>query len=681
MKHSMPGTEYRADIDGLRAIAVLVVILFHSGIEQFGGGYTGVDVFFVISGYLITSVICREIAKSEFTYRKFVYRRVARLAPALLVTLVLVAIAGFVVLDDSGYDRLGKQILFASFGAANIHLAGGVDYFTPDVIADPLIHLWSLGVEEQFYLVWPLVLLLLMKMGRRLALVASLALATLSLLVSQSMIATDPVSAYYLPHSRAFELLAGVILALWAPRAMPLTVGAQRVSGMLAATGMLILLACCFVYSERTPFPGVAALLPGVATVLIIRFAPSTAVGRILGTRSLVWVGLVSYPLYLFHQPLLALLTRTDTMREGWLLALTIIVLATPAAYLVYRFIERPVRRKVSASIAESAKPSEGTPRQGTSRGPQLRVRSTSVFGAAQRWLPPIPVVVLGLSLVATATMGLFIALKDGLPGRFARFNSFAAAMGDHQKRTFGEHFSIGFVPADVADSDLYLGDSLMQHYVYPISEANGTRATGQISTATQGGCVLLKSVEFRSDFALNSCDELRDTLYEDDRRYRTVFISQSWETYEGRILNAPAVSDSDDGLMARWQPFLADTVDHFRTRAEQIVIVGGHLRVGPVGGLLPNLLVKRESYLPALDELQILNDAHLQASRDFLDAFAREHGVQVIHPEDLWCTTPGEGCRLHNGEWSYFGDKFHAADEASELLIAAFGRVVSEPR
>ncbi|MGF2735343.1 acyltransferase family protein [Marinobacter sp. DUT-1] len=199
---------YRPDIDGLRALAVLPVVLFHVDATLMPGGFVGVDVFFVISGFLITALLLSEMEGQRFSFAEFYKRRVARLLPALSVTLLMVVVFGFFFYGSRQFDSLGKDIFFSAFGAANLHFAQGVNYFAQDAAYQPLIHLWSLGVEEQFYVVWPVVMLAVYKLSKNLLVPVTLLLFALSFTLSIQGVSQDYLAGYFWPHYRAFELLS-----------------------------------------------------------------------------------------------------------------------------------------------------------------------------------------------------------------------------------------------------------------------------------------------------------------------------------------------------------------------------------------------------------------------------------------------------------------------------------------
>ena len=332
---------YRADIDGLRAIAVLLVVAYHIGLPAFTGGFVGVDIFFVISGFLISGILLREQAVGTFSIVRFYERRVRRILPALVAVLIFVFIAGYFALLPSEMKELGQSILAALFSAANIFFWKSSSYFQAPALSKPLLHTWSLAVEEQFYVVFPILLLLLHRLPRRYLKLAILLMALASFAASATGVYTHAGATFYLPHTRAWELLLGTILALEIvppPRS-------SLARNLTAATGLALILIAAFVFTGQTPFPGSAALLPCLGATLIIAAGVTgpSAIGKLLSTPPFVFVGLISYSLYLWHWPLL-LVNKFEYFREihlskPWLFAVMILV-----ATLSWRFIEQPFR-------------------------------------------------------------------------------------------------------------------------------------------------------------------------------------------------------------------------------------------------------------------------------------------------------------------------------------------------
>jgi peptidoglycan/LPS O-acetylase OafA/YrhL len=335
-----PHLAYRPDIDGLRAIAILYVVGFHAFPEFILGGFVGVDVFFVISGFLITNVILRSIDDGSFGYRDFYTRRVLRILPALLALLVPCVLFGWYILLTDEFERLLEHVAGAAGFVSNFVVWREAGYFDASAASKPLLHLWSLAIEEQFYLVWPLILSAATRAKR--GLVVSLPLLTLvSFAINVWLAHSYPTVAFYSPVSRFWELAVGGGLAYLLEAHHP----APKLTHLLSAAGLSLLVAGCVLLDTSRSFPGVWALLPTIGAALVISATPDAYLNRVLlGNKVLVWVGLISYPLYLWHWPLLVfarlLASRTLFVRER----LALVVIAILLAYLTYRFIETPVR-------------------------------------------------------------------------------------------------------------------------------------------------------------------------------------------------------------------------------------------------------------------------------------------------------------------------------------------------
>lgn len=346
---------YRAEIDGLRAIAVLPVILFHAGFEVFGGGFVGVDVFFVISGYLITRIIVDELARDRFSLLGFYARRARRILPALFVVLIVcIPFAWLWMLpDDLKQFALGLVAVVTFWSNILFWLESG--YFASANELNPLFHTWSLAVEEQYYIVFPLLLMALWRFGTHRMLANLAIIFFLSLGVAQWAVHTHPTAAFYLLPTRGWELLAGVFTAFFL-RYQSAERTASIAVQVASAIGIGLIGYAVFVFDEQTPFPSVYTVVPVLGTCLIILFAvKGTFVHKVLGSRMLVGLGLVSYSAYLWHQPLFAF-TRYRSISapsEATMLALCAITFIL--AYFSWRFVETPFRSRTRFDLKKTA--------------------------------------------------------------------------------------------------------------------------------------------------------------------------------------------------------------------------------------------------------------------------------------------------------------------------------------
>lgn len=345
-------TGYRPEIDGLRAIAVLPVILFHSQVPGFSGGFVGVDVFFVISGYLITSIIARELDSENFSIVRFYERRARRILPALfLVMFACLPFAWWLMLPDD-LENFGQSVAATTLFSNNVLLLLTSGYFDLAVELKPLLHTWSLGVEEQFYLVYPPLLWLCWRKGRARGVLVLLVLTALSLALSEVSWRRWPDANFYLVTSRFWELGLGGLLALLGAEAAVDARFGGRGRGFGALAGLAMIALSVFAFDTTTPVPSLIALLPVVGTCLVIAFARSgdALSGAVLANRGFVMVGLISYSAYLWHQPLLAFTRIASLAEPGWPMMAGIALLSLPLAYLSWRFCEMPFRDRSRTS-------------------------------------------------------------------------------------------------------------------------------------------------------------------------------------------------------------------------------------------------------------------------------------------------------------------------------------------
>lgn len=341
---------YRPDIDGLRAVAVLLVLMFHLGLGA-PGGYIGVDVFFVISGFLITGIIKREIEQGEFTFAGFYARRARRILPALLAVLLFSSVAALFILLPSDLVRYAKSVVAALLSVSNFWFWSQGGYFGATSALAPLLHTWSLAVEEQFYILLPIALLLLYRWTPRWVGRLLLAGCVGTFAASAWFVATRTPEVFYFSPFRAWELLLGSLLALYQLPVVAHNLHRQLIS----AVGLLLVVVPAFVYNAETVFPGPAAALPCIGAALLIWIGTSgeSAVINLLKNRALVFVGLISYSLYLWHWPLLVFVKHhvgESVGLEGRIgIGLASLVLAT----LSWRFIETPFRSRARTTTRQ----------------------------------------------------------------------------------------------------------------------------------------------------------------------------------------------------------------------------------------------------------------------------------------------------------------------------------------
>ncbi|MER5862584.1 acyltransferase family protein [Kitasatospora sp. NPDC002040] len=506
------GGKFRLDIEGLRAVAVLLVLAFHAAPALVPGGFIGVDVFFVISGFLITSLLVHEIGKTgRISLTGFYARRAKRLLPAACLTLLTAAVLTYLYLPVTQRSTFGGDIVAAAVYAVNWRLADrSVDYLAADVLPSPVQHFWSLAVEEQFYLVWPVLIVLALWLApkirwsvRRVLAVVITLVAGASLAYSVVHTAASPAEAFFVTPTRLWELAVGAIVALAAPR---LAVLGRGVSATLAAVGLLVILGGGYFLDGTFAWPGYWALLPtlGAAAVLVGGINGPRGAGQLLAFRPLVWIGGISYSLYLWHWPLL--IAAQAEWGDGTKVGVLAVLASVVPAWLSHKLVENPIR-----SSAALAKP----------------------FKAA--WAVGLPFTALavasGLLLVGIASGsddGGPVAGAASLTGMSAKqqgdlwkVNSYPAVRPDPLKATadvpeaYGKGCQAKQETSEVASCDfgdvsaatvvVMVGDSKMLQW-QPALDAIGKAHGIHVVTVTKSTCAFADTVAVLNDKAYKTC-------------------------------------------------------------------------------------------------------------------------------------------------------------------------------
>ena len=371
--------KYRREIDGLRAVAVLPVILFHAGFSWFSGGYVGVDVFFVISGFLITSILINDLDNGCFSIAKFYERRARRILPALFFVLLCCIPFAYAWMIPQQFKDFSQAFMAVVLFLSNILLWAKTDYFAPSAELNPLLHTWSLAVEEQFYIFFPVLLFSLWRFGKQPVFYVVVILSFISLFLSEWGWRNSPVANFYLLPTRAWEMGVGAMCAFYNHKRI------IQASQPLSSIGLFLILYSVFLFDEEIPFPSIYTLVPVLGTALIILFCSTgTLVYKLLSLRHVVGIGLVSYSAYLWHQPLMAFARIKIYPYPHWTVMLALCVASIVLAYFSWRYIERPFRTKNGSWV--------------DSRG---KVFSTAIAAS-----------------IAIFSFGLYVHLNNGMPDR-----------------------------------------------------------------------------------------------------------------------------------------------------------------------------------------------------------------------------------------------------------------------
>jgi peptidoglycan/LPS O-acetylase OafA/YrhL len=340
---------YRREIDGLRGIAVLSVVFFHAGFSSFSGGFVGVDVFFVISGYLITSIIIEQKKRNQFKLFHFYERRIRRVFPALFVVIAFCIPLSWLLMLPNEYRDFGQSLVATSLFSSNILFSIESGYFSQISELKPLLHTWSLSIEEQYYLVFPVFVILAWRFGVKFIFVVLFIVSVLSLIFAELVSIFQPKYSFYSLMTRCWEILAGALLSLSIIK-LDYVKSNVIIKELLSIAGLIMVLLSMILFDESTPFPSLWTLIPVIGVVFIILCAEgNTFVGRLLSTKLLVGIGLISYGLYLWHQPFFAFVRLQTIVSHPQAMIVLAIIMSVIFSFLSWKYIETLFRKKDSA--------------------------------------------------------------------------------------------------------------------------------------------------------------------------------------------------------------------------------------------------------------------------------------------------------------------------------------------
>lgn len=652
-------TRYKPAVDGLRAIAIVLVLLFHAQPNWLSGGYIGVDVFFVISGYLITSLIIDEHSQGRFAITSFYARRARRILPSLFLVVLITIALGMLLFLPRQLSELGSSVVATMLFASNVYFSRIQNYFLDHTELRPLLHTWSLAVEEQFYIFFPIVTLVVLRSFTCHLNRIFLGCALGSFVISVYLTQTHPQAAFYFSAGRAWELLLGAWIAVTVVTSLiPLPLRPA-----LQWTGLLMILGPAFAYDPFTPFPGFAALLPALGSALLVAWSDrDSRLVRALSNPVLVWLGIISYPLYLWHWPLLVLSQRMLLRDLYYHEVVALYALAVVLSAATWRFIELPIR---SRKIAFSAR--------------QIFVTSAG-------------------SCCFLVALGLGMRGSDGMQTRLpADVARLLAASNDFDSKRYACHnwdrtSSAGFTNCIIGASDravfdfAFWGDSIAGSMASVVdSAARSTEKKGlQLTTAA---CPPLLQTHIVVRHRSTDCYARNEAAFHLLRKYgiRHVIIEGEWEWYadgEGIgfgttwpiALRLNQFGPRDEKGPSVLRQALELTIERLRTENIDVTVLGP---IPIIGWNVPEVLATLEWRRSQLPNGMPINEFMNQQRSVFpiMKALERD-GVRVVYPHDYLCDST---CFIRLNDRILYRDGEHLSTQGAALLQPMFMQLFSK--
>lgn len=649
--------KYRPDIDGLRAIAVLAVVAFHAFPYWLKGGFIGVDVFFVISGYLISTIIYENMDRGTFSFTTFYVRRINRIFPALMIVLVASYAFGWVTLMSDEYKQLGKHIAAGTGFISNIVLWAESGYFDKSAEMKPLLHLWSLGVEEQFYIVWPVLLWIACKRKFNLLTITVL-VAGVSFYLNIQGIKNDASATFYSPQTRFWELLCGSLLAwvtlykksafatvrtkidCWLASALYANkqeTDGKTLANVLSFVGLSLLAYGFLMINKELSFPGKWAMIPVFGAILIILGGSKSWVNRIvLSNRIVVWFGLISYPLYLWHWPLLSFARIVENEVPSRNIRIAAVLLSFILAWLTYVLVERPVRL-----------------------GKKSRVKA----------------IVFVVTMAIVGSVGYITYTRDGLKFRYINEINKGVSQANNYDQNKGYRFDECFLNgnsnkfSDHCSSSGYKNKPLVMIWgdshaasLYRGFLANGEKFDYDLAQFTSSGCPPV--LDF---FIANrpGCDHINKFVYGEIKRLKpdTLVLAGYWSMYNGDPIG-------------RWESLdtkkLSKTIQRVKELGIRNIILVGHLPI--YTGRQSDMLKRRHLW----DKVETRTYRKFNRSAILYDDKIRDvaklSGINFVSPLAILCDSLGCLIAENSDDIKPFSfDYGHLTEIGSEFLVSKF--------
>ena len=641
---------YRKDIDGLRALAVLPVIFFHAGFELFSGGFVGVDIFFVISGYLITSIILKDIENNKFSINSFYLRRARRILPALFFVTILCIPASYLALTPGDMKNFGQSLVAVSTFSSNILFYLESDYFGGASDLKPLIHTWSLAVEEQFYIFFPLLLLAFHKFKRKITLslfiflflISFLSANLATLLPNRPMLAS---AAFYLLPFRAWELLIGVFCAYAINfNFFNKNLFTRELAPLL---GVLLIIISIISYDKTTPFPSFYALAPTLGTALIILSTnKATFIYKILSLPLFVGIGLISYSFYLWHQPIFAFSRHLSMHDLSNLEKHFLILISLIMAYISWRFVEKPFREK-------------------------NKINAKTIFTLSF------------IGIIFISSIGLFLHISNGFDTRLPENLK-------NYSKTHDSCYFDGFSTEFLTNSDLtdclrkpktivLVGDSHARSLSYGLHQKLQDERFNLV-TITEKGCIPVKGIS--SDKTSISCLKYKDFIYDIFKTYdHTIIMSARWRWHmqgtrwdngEGGVeegFSMKPVVIGNKNLTT--EEYLLNELQRLN-RSNKIVLISQIPEVG-IDVLKYEFLNRNDQYFKYTHSY----DNYLSANSSLISKFNSIDKLQIIRPDKYVCDEVSRRCEVKINNNILYYDTDHPTDYFANILGAELLRLL----
>ena len=644
---------YRKELDGLRAIAVISVVLYHAGVPILSGGFVGVDIFFVLSGFLITTIIFKQVNTGNFTYSDFYWRRFRRILPALFFMIIAVAVAGYGFMDPLLYEDFGISAFYTALFSSNIFFWTEAGYFQKAAELKPLLHTWSLSIEEQYYLFFPVLMIWIKKHTSNKFIFILSIVGGLSLLLSIIGVYYKPVASFYLLPTRLWELLIGSLLAVYASQPSESNTNVKWLSWL----GIILMVVPLFTYTKYTLFPGVAAILPCLGTALIIwslNNNKNTLLKRLLSIRPVTFIGKISYSFYLWHWPIL-ILTEYYTIEDLTLLnKLTALLISFFIAWFSWRFVEKPFRENHQLF-------------------PKKRMLTLSF-----------------ISIALISVVGLLFSVLEGIPTRFdLDIKKIIAASSDKSVYFSQKCSRLSFNDLDPQlctlgsktkpPTFLLWGDS-HTGAIAPAFDISAKQLNISGTLAFWAGCPPLLNVQRIYNKQRGNCLKDRDVIKHflfSNPQVTTVILSARWGAYvekskyknekntEGVTVFYKNIMVDDNDKMVK--EALDETVNWLKTLNKKVIIV---MPTPEIGVNVPSMLAKlaiREATLdirPTKNEYMKRQFAFFKIAKDI----ANKYDTHLIYPHKNLCNE--QYCDvMRNNRPLYFDDDHLSVYGAMQIM------------